>query len=388
MSDSIIAQFAALLSREDDAGRARLMAQAKLLSMQEAPAEAFEPPIRTLGQYLADEIPVPPVLVEPFIVVRGGLTCTIGRAGKGKTVMNLNRILKWSAGKPMFDGWKDADGASMLAPAQPLKVLVIENEGAGGLFHRQIGIMVNSSEFMDDEARKLAQENVLIWGDGGYSNLKLDDPVKLGYVREGIEKFEPDVVFVEPFRGLWSGEENSATDMAVVVDNLVAMAAEYKIGVMLAHHERKSGVGDDGEKMSAGRGSTVLEGAVTVMENFESVKGGDFRELTWSKSRHGKAPNPVRMEWVPDQWWYQWVPQGQIEEAILSALRESPDALTVAQLQEMTDEKAAKLRPMLQKMVKDNKIKRGKSHSDGTGSTGATYRLSSEDTEDFGGLGI
>ena len=388
MSDSIVNQFAALLSREDEAGRARLMAQAKLLAMQEAPAEAFEPPIKTLGDYLATEIPVPPILVEPFIVVRGGLTCTIGRAGKGKTVMNLNRILKWSAGKPMFDGWKDAEGAAMLSPSDPLKVLVIENEGAGGLFHRQIGIMLNASEFMDDEAKALAEENVLIWGDGGYSNLKLDDPVKLGHVREGIEKHEPDIVFVEPFRGLWQGEENSATDMAVVVDNLVAIAAEYKCGVMLAHHERKSGVGEDGEKMSAGRGSTVLEGAVTVMENFESVKGGDFRELTWSKSRHGKAPNPVRMEWVPDAWWYKWVPQGAVEEAILSALRESPDALTVSQLQEITDEKATKLRTMLNNMVKDGKLKRGKNHSDGNGSTGATYRLSSEDTDDFGGLGI
>lgn len=384
----IIQQFGRLLAGSDEAERERLLARAKMLGMQEAPEEAFEAPIRTLGEYLASPIKVPPVLVEPYIVVRGGLTCTIGRAGKGKTVMNLNRILKWSAGEAMFPGWKDAEGAPMLSPQEPLRVLVIENEGAGGLFHRQIGIMLNATDFMAEEARALAKENVLIWGDGGYSNLKLDDEAKLNTVRAGIEQHKPDIVFVEPFRGLWQGEENSATDMAVVVDNLVGMAAEYQIGVMLAHHERKSGVGDDGEKMSAGRGSTVLEGAVTVMENFESVKGGDYRELTWSKSRHGKAPNPVRMEWVPDSWWYKWVPQGQIEESILSALREAPDPLSTTELIEITDEKRNKLTGVLNKMVKDKKIKRMASQSDGHGSTGQRFRLVSDEQEDFGGLGI
>jgi hypothetical protein len=384
--DEFVEHFAGITDADE---RAKLLSQVKLRAMNQAPKEAFEPPIRTLGKYLSDEIEVPPTLVEPYIVVRGGLTCTIGRAGKGKTVMNLNRLLKWAAGKPMFDGWHDADGNDLLAPPQPLKTLIIENEGAGGLFHRQIGIMLHAEDYMSQADRELAKENILIWGDGGYSGLKLDDPKKLAEVRRGCELWKPDIVFVEPFRGLWNGEENSSTDMAVVVDALVEIAADYQCGVMLAHHERKGGTGEDGEKMSAGRGSTVLEGAVTVMENFESAKGGDARELTWSKSRHGKAPNPVRMTWDPEAWWYKWVPVEDLDEAFVDALRGNADEpMTLKELSEELGEPVTKLRKIADRVVKDGKVGKLPSLSTQNGSTGARFRLASSENQSYGGLSI
>lgn len=379
------------LATLDPDRREALLARAKIKAAEETPEEYFEPPIRTLGQYLADPIEVPPELVQPFILVRGGVSATIGRAGKGKTVMNLNRQLRWSAGLPFFDGHEDHDGNPVMMPTKPLRSLIVENEGAGGLFHRQVGIMLHASEYMTDEARELAKENLLVWGDGGYSGLKLDDPQKLDMVRRGCEKWDPDVLFVEPFRGLWNGEENSATDMAVVVDALVEIAADYKCAVLLAHHERKSGIGDDGEAMSAGRGSTVLEGAVTTMENFQSAKGGDQRELSWSKSRHGKAPNPVRMEWDSDAWWYKWVPSERLEEGIIEALRDNADEpMTTKELSEALDEPQHKVRKMANGMVKDNRLKKLASVSHGgDGSSGVRYRLPSDgNSDEYGGLSI
>jgi hypothetical protein len=391
MADAQVQEFARYLAAITDADeRRRAIVQVQHLAVNQAPDEAFEAPIRTLGQYLLDDIEVPPVLVHPYIVVRAGITATIGRAGKGKTVMNLNRLMRWAAGLPMFEGWTDGEGTPMLVPDRPLKILVIENEGAGGLFHRQVGIMLNS-HFLADDERDLVRENLLVWGDGGYSGLKLDDPSKLDGVRAGVEQWEPDIVFVEPFRGLWAGEENSSTDMTKVVDALVQIGADYQCGVMLAHHERKSGVGEDGEKMSAGRGSTVLEGAVSVMENFEGVKGGDYRELSWSKSRHGQAPNTVRMQWVPDQWWYEWVPMDSIGETIMSALKNNADEpMTVKDLHEATDESTTRLRPALDKLVKDNRLKKMASDFSGAGSTGIRYRLPTGDNggEEFGGLSV
>jgi hypothetical protein len=360
-------------------------------AVKQAPDEAFEPPIRTLGQYLDDPIEVPPELVTPYILVRGGMTCTVGRAGKGKTVMNLNRLLKWSAGLPMFEGWFDPEGNKLLAPPddKPLKSLIIENEGAAGLFHRQVGIMLHAEGYLTEQQRELAKENLLVWGDGGYSNLKFDDPKQLDSVRAGIEKYEPDIVFVEPFRGLWRGEENSATDMAVVVDAMMNIAADYKIGVLLAHHERKSGAGDDGEKMSVARGSGVLEGVVTALENFESVKAGEQRELSWSKSRHAGAPNPVRMTWDHQAWWYSHVPTTAIEETIVGALRDQPDEpMTVADLHDATDEPKGKIREICKKLKSENRVKALPSISDGTGSTGPRYMIAGEGSTGTGGLEI
>jgi hypothetical protein len=388
-----IKTFAALLANTTDENeRSAFIARAKMLAMQEADPSAFEPPIRTLNDYLEWDIPVPPVLVEPALVVRGGLLCTIGRAGKGKTQMNLNRIMKWACGRQPFEGLKTKNDTPILGPSGPLKILVIENEGAAGMFHRQVGVMLNAEGYLSDAERKLVKDNVLIWGDGGWSGLKLDDEAKLNEVRAGCEAWKPDILFIEPFRGLWKGDENSATDMAVVADALSGIANDFDCGVILTHHERKSGVGDDGEKMSAGRGSTVLEGVAATMENFEVAKGGDYRELTWSKVRYGGGHPllPIRMEWQAGDWWYRHVPLDEIEQNLMNELADAdPEPLSARDLAERLDEKIHTVRRTLKALFESTPPKLKKASSTalpgGGGSTGTRYRLA-KPTEGDGGL--
>lgn len=391
---AVVEAFGKLLAAEPDPDkRKRLKVQANMIGMAEAAPEAFEPPIRTLGDYLAAEIEVPPVLIHPYMCVRGGLNVTVGRAGKGKTVMNLNRILRWSAGLPMFDTWTDKEGNHIMAPDMPLRILIVENEGAAGLFHRQVGIMLNAEGYLTPEARALAKENTLIWKDGGYSNLKLDEESKLAELRAGVEKWKPDLVFIEPFRSLWSGEENSSTEMNVVTDALVNLATDFQCGVWAAHHEKKGGHGED-DKMSAARGSSVLEGVVTVMENFESIKSDAYREITYSKSRHGKAPLPVSMEWDSEAWWYKHVPSEQITDDILDALRNNGDEpMSVNELVEHTDYTKTKISAALKDMKKDGKVKSSASVQlgEGRGTSGVRYRIPSNEaasSNSFGGLDV
>jgi RecA-family ATPase len=367
----------------------KLFRQARMLAAASASDEMFKSPIRTLGDYLNADIEIPPVLVHPFLCVRGGLNVTVGRAGKGKTVMNLNRMLRWGAGLPMFDGWVDKEGNALLAPDMPLKILIVENEGAAGMFHRQIGIMLHANDYLPQEAQKLAKENVLIWGEGGYSNLKLDDPTKLDGLRRGIEEWEPDLVFIEPFRSLWNGEENSATEMNIVVDALVGIATDYNCGVWAAHHEKKGGAGED-DKMSAARGSTVLEGIVTVMENFESTKGGAQRELMWSKSRYEVAPPPVTMEWDHEAKWYKHVPAEQVEDDIIQVFKEvsADEPMNLTDLSEELGIAKTKLRKHMDKLTSDGKLKKMKSESGPGGSTGFRWRLPTTDNDGYGGLGL
>ena len=379
-----VAQHLAALGDPDKINQ--FIRQARMLAATTVEPEALKPPIRTARDYLAAEIEVPPVLIHPFLCVRGGLNVTVGRAGKGKTVMNLNRMIRWAAGLPMFDGWVDKDGAPLLAPDEPLKVLIVENEGAAGMFHRQLGLMLHAEAYLPKADRETAMDNLLIWGEGGYSHLKLDDEAKLAELRRGVEEWKPDLVFIEPFRSLWSGEENSATEMNVVVDALVGIATDFDCGVWAAHHEKKGGAGED-DKMSAARGSTVLEGIVTVMENFESTKGGELRELMWSKSRYEVPPPPVRMEWDHEAKWYKHVPSEALDDEIMAALAENSDEpMSVSDLSDALDETKTKIRDRCKAMVKDNKIKAMPSVATANGSTGARYRLPSGNNG--GGLAI
>lgn len=385
-----VRQFAELLAREDDpARRAALVKRAQMIAMNELPAEAFEPPVQTLGEYLDTPIEIPPSLVWPTICVRGEVTATLGRGGKGKTTMNQNRIFKWAAGRPMFDSFKNPKDEVYLRPENPLKALIIENEGAAGMFHHKLGTMLNNCEgILTDEDRDAIRENISIWGTGGYSGLKLDDPGIVSQVRAGVEKAEPDIVFIEPFRSLWRGEENSSTDMANVVDNLIGIGTDYNCAIILSHHERKGAPGEGGDDMDRARGSTVLEGAVAVMENFASTKNGDYRELSWSKARYLQPPPTVRFEYDPDTGWYRHVAEGELENQIIEVLRSADEPLNLAALAEATDESQAKLRRSCNKMADDGRLKKMASSYSGDGSTGIRYRLPSEDNDDEGTGGL
>lgn len=380
-----IEHFASLT---DDNARKRLLAQIRLTAVAAAPDEAFAPDVQTLRDYLNTPVLVPPSLVWPTIAVRGEITTTLGRAGKGKTTMNLNRIFAWAAGRALFPGWCDKDGNEYLKPEKPLKTLIAENEGNAGMFHQKCGLLIFNGD-LEKEQQEEALDNLYIHGDGGYSGLKLDNPEGVKKLRASIEACAPDIVFIEPFRSLWGGEENSSTDMAKVVDNMVAMATDYGCAVILSHHERKSGTGEDGEKMSAGRGSTVLEGVVAVMENFEAVTDNKYREMTWSKARYLVPPPPVRMEYKRENGWYQWIPQSTLDDAIITALREADDEpLNLTALSEELGETKSKLRPRIKVLVGDGKVKKMPNVSTQNGSTGERFRLPTNENSDTGGLAI
>lgn len=397
MSDPTLAAieaFGKLLAQTDDpAKRARIMKRAEMLAMNAVPEEAFEPPVMTLGEYLDTPIEVPPSLVWPTIVVRREITTTLGRAGKGKTTLNLNRLMKWGCGKPLFKEFTathgDDAGKPFLDPDGPLKSLILENEGSAGMFHQKMGTMLyNCGDRLTDEDRSLIRENVHVWGDGGYSGLKLDDEKGVNQLRRGIEKVEPQIVFIEPFRQLWNGEENSSTDMAVVVDNILNMANDYDCGFILSHHERKGGAGED-DLMSAGRGSTVLEGAVACMENFQSVKDGDYREITWSKARYLQPPPPGRMEYDRDSGWYDYISEDELDRAILEVLEVQDDPINKSGICDILSESPTKVEKALKRMVDEKRINRmGQVTGERGGSTGYRYTKLHAGEETGGGLGF
>lgn len=377
--DSFIQHLASIT---DENERKRLIAQVKMRSVDLAPDEAFKPNVTQLREYLQTPIPIPPSLVWPTIAVRGEITTTLGRAGKGKTTMNLNRIFAWAAGRALFPGWHDKDGREYLKPEKPIRTLIAENEGNAGMFHQKVGLLVNQGD-LNEEEREMALDNIFIHGDGGYSGMKLDNDEGVGKLRKSIEAMPdgpPDIMFIEPFRSLWKGEENSATDMAVVVDNMVSMATDYNMAIILSHHMRKGGAGED-DKMSAARGSTVLEGVVATMENFESVKDDEYREMQWSKARYLPPPPPVRMEWDSATGWYKWIPTSVIEDDIIKILREADDEpKNLTELAEDTGETKTRLRKALSKMEDEKKVKKMPSIATQGGTTGNRWRLPSEDT--------
>lgn len=311
-----------LASLPSDEARAQAEQQKRQMVLAQLPDEAVgRPPIRPLGEYLDDEIELPPMLVEPGLVARGAITSMTARGGKGKTAVSLNRLLRYSMGLPMFDALPD-----VMKPVQPLRVLLIENEGAPGHFQKVLRTILYEQDFTTEQ-RELARENVIVWGDGGWSGLKLDDDANLDLVDRATGQCEADIVFLEPFRGLWRGNENDSTEMANVLDSLSGLAVRHACGVLITHHERKSGVESSEDAMSAARGSGALEGHAAVMERWVPVKGGKQRELSWIKARFDEAPADVRMEFDRETWGYRYVQEHEVDREIKAFLQQFPDSL-------------------------------------------------------------
>lgn len=366
-----------LAKQETDEDRQRILKQVTLRAASVTPDESIgKAPITTLGDYLAQTIEVPPRLVEPALFVRGGIFCVTGAPGKGKTSFLLNCLVSWASGRPMFPG------CSQLVPSGPLRSLIIENEGAPGEFHRKVGIMVNKGPLTETEQR-LAKENVLVWGDGGYAGFKLDEQAYIEKLKKGVEEHKPDIVFIEPFHGLWSGEENSATEMRKVLDAMQDIATGHDLTIAIAHHDRKSGSYEDGDLMNVARGSGALAGAVTVMSHHRPAKDDQEREWSVSKSRHAPKPVPVRMIWDEPSQWYSWVSDESGETDVLQLLQDAQgDPCYVPDIAQQLGESQKWVRSRLKKLKEEGRIKTTASKpSPGGGTTGVGWRVVLSDAD-------
>lgn len=309
------------LAKLPEEQRKRGLKVIETLATNAAPSEEVgKPPVATMGEYLDRELAEAPVLVHPGIMARGAITAMVARGGKGKTTVSLNRLIRWSMGKPLFDELPD-----VMRPEKPLRSLIIENEGAPGHFQKVLRTILHENGFTDEE-KAMARENIFIWGDGGWSGLKLDDDANVATVKRAVEASKPDIVFIEPFRGLWRGNENDSTEMANVMDQFSEIANEFECAILLTHHERKSGAQDGDDPMSAARGSGVLEGHAAVMERWIPVKGGKYRELSWIKARFEEPPAPVTMEFDRHAWSYTYVGEDDMTRDVEKFISQFPDS--------------------------------------------------------------
>lgn len=305
------------------------------LAAAQSDEEVGRPPVRTIGEFLDDEIVTPPILVEPGLIAIGAINALTSRGGKGKTALSLNRLLRWSMGLPWFPNLDDA-----FKPVRPLRVLIVENEGSGGHFQGIIRTILHHNDFTPEQI-ELARTNAHIWGDGGWSGLKIDRDEDFEMVDRAVAMTEADILFVEPFRGLWRGDENNATEMGEVCDRMSEIANRHGCGVMLTHHERKSGAGDgaDADPMSAARGSGVLEGVAATMERWVPVKGGKERQLEQVKYRFADPYAPVRLRFHRDRYGYEYVAEDENLRRVLAVLnKERGVEFTVATVNEEIEE--------------------------------------------------
>ena len=362
--------------------RERYLTQIKMGAVAQAPDdEVGKPPVTTLRDYLETEIPNPGAIIEPGLFVPGEITLFHARAGKGKSTLAINRMIRWAAGLPLLP-----ELPNMMVPRnnEPVRSLVIENEGSAGMFQERVRDILKAAD-MTNQQKEAALDNFLVWGDGSYSGLKVDNEADLDVIRRACREWNPDILFLDPFRSIWKGDENDLSEMEAALDSLQQLAVEFECAVYLPHHERKTNENPDG--MDAARGGTTLEGKVATMERWQHSKKGDYSTLSWTKMRYAPktgVPDPVEVVFNFETNGYRYRDENVLGRRILDAMKVAPkEWYRVPDLMDELDEAERKVRDAVTALTKGDDAQIVKKQFQGRGA-GFQYKLKSEldpDTE-------
>lgn len=91
--------------------------------------------------------------------------------------------------------------------------------------------------------------------------VRLDDRKSVRMVRDVIDPFRPGLVIFDPLNRLHASDENKPMAMTAVMDNLSAIAADFRCAVLTIHHLAKPSTERKGDVWDRFRGASSIRSA-------------------------------------------------------------------------------------------------------------------------------
>lgn len=218
---------------------------------------------------------VPGVIPQPSITILGGLP------GIGKSLCALDMVLEFASESPSWLGF---------FPMTKRRVLYIDEESAP----IQLCQRLNSMKAAKGEIN-LEGINFLVG-----ENIKFTSSRDLAFVKETINNFRPDVVFLDSLVRMHDRDENSSTAMAQFFSILRSIVNEFGVSFFIVDHENKSAYykGEEEKQVSSMdlRGSNEKAASADCVFNLRKKELGLV--LYHTKSRWAEAHKPVSVRIV------------------------------------------------------------------------------------------
>jgi len=151
------------------------------------------------------------------VFCRGKLTLFGGREKRGKSLVELLLAISIASGGGEVAG----------IATKPGRVLLIDSENGRDLLHRRIRATGLEIEHAG---------NLVIAEARGFDLLD-----HLGEVDELVERLGVQLVLLDSFRSLWTGDERDEGQVAAALDPVRALAQDHHIAIGLTHHAQKGG---------------------------------------------------------------------------------------------------------------------------------------------------
>jgi hypothetical protein len=122
-------------------------------------------------------------------------------------------------------------------------------------------------------------------------------PQGLDRLAATLSAFKPRLLLLDPLIRLHRADENSASEMSVILDGLRGLARTSKTAILLVHHARKAAAGNAGAGL---RGSSDLHAFGDTNLYLRRLSQDSMLELR-IEHRAAAAPEPVRLKLCVDQ---------------------------------------------------------------------------------------
>jgi len=223
-------------------------------------AVKYEPPkakapdgvfIGSLEEFMAADIAKAEPLVDP-LVFRSGFSMAGGMKGTHKSFFVIQLGLHLAAGRSPFLN---------SAIAQPARVLLIQQEISVGFMRERLQ-KINEANPIDTAGRFIPVTTTA-------NQIRLISQKGLDQVKGWIDKFEPELLILDPISSFHDTQENDSVAQAKIRDVLNRLKAQYNMAVLITHHfSSKRSQNDPLAPTEAGgwfRGHSCLSDAADVL---------------------------------------------------------------------------------------------------------------------------
>lgn len=232
-------------------------------AMQVKPAVTFA----RVGDALKNALKPIPWLVEGFFI-KDTLAALVGKPSSGKSLISLSLAASIATGADWF-GHKTQKGT----------VVYLAGEGQWGISRRLMAWSKHHNISLDDADLFLSDHAVMI-----------DQPKAIVDTADAIRALSdtPSLIVIDTLHRSFSGDENSASDMAAFIQGCDYLRTQFPNAVVLVVHH--SGHGNEVRARGSSSFHAALDTSYTI-EGADSVK-----VMTQNKTKDGKPAQPIRFE--------------------------------------------------------------------------------------------
>lgn len=219
---------------------------------------------KNLGQFMSS-IDIKAPLIEGLIS-RGELVMFFAPSGIGKSSFTQSLCVYASAGKLVFD---------LYEVPQPIKCLYLNLEMADA----EVGVRFESMfEALGASPKNFEVDSLL-----DFDITRQEDRQRLLYTLQ-IKK--PDIVVLDPLEAMHHKDENSASEMALVIKPLRELAHTFNCGIIIVHHTGAPRYDNRGRMLPKRiRGSSVIEDKMDNVIEIIETDNPDTKRLHFTKTR-------------------------------------------------------------------------------------------------------